>query len=270
MSIVHLPEGSVHVREQGCGEPLLLLHANPGDSLDFSAVTTPLSGQYRVIAPDWPGFGLSPGPKRTASSASWVVLLGQLVDRLGLDGVHLVGNSIGGNIACRYAFARPEKVRSLTMVSPGGFTAHNALTRSFCRLQASRFSIPPALFASRYLRIRNVHTEAMWQRARTSQAATEQRALARTLWLDFLDPGYDLCPLVSRMPVPALLMFGEHDPVIRLANDGRNAKVHWPAARHVVLPCGHAPFAELPEVFLSELRSFLGNCVPSTSPRAEH
>jgi pimeloyl-ACP methyl ester carboxylesterase len=62
MPSVKLPTGSVHYTEHGQGVPLVLLHANPGDSKDFEAVVPALSRTYRVLALDWPGYGQSAPP----------------------------------------------------------------------------------------------------------------------------------------------------------------------------------------------------------------
>jgi pimeloyl-ACP methyl ester carboxylesterase len=62
MPFVQLSVGKVHYLEQGTGTPLLLLHANPGDSQDYAAVIPTLAKQYRVIALDWLGYGLSDRP----------------------------------------------------------------------------------------------------------------------------------------------------------------------------------------------------------------
>ena len=51
--------GHLSCEVTGRGRPLLLLHANPGDSRDYEAVVPALSGMFRVHALDWPGYGLS-------------------------------------------------------------------------------------------------------------------------------------------------------------------------------------------------------------------
>jgi len=64
MPSIKLPTGSVHYTEHGQGVPLVLLHANPGDSKDFEAVVPALSKTYRVLALDWPGYGQSAPPQQ--------------------------------------------------------------------------------------------------------------------------------------------------------------------------------------------------------------
>ena len=62
MPHVALPSARVHYTAHGEGAPLVLLHANPGDSRDFEAVIPALACTHRVLALDWPGYGASDLP----------------------------------------------------------------------------------------------------------------------------------------------------------------------------------------------------------------
>ena len=62
MPELQLSTGRVHYTESGAGTPLLLLHANPGDSRDFDPVIPALAQRHRVLALDWPGYGRSQMP----------------------------------------------------------------------------------------------------------------------------------------------------------------------------------------------------------------
>src|ERR1700757_148042 len=92
-------------REQGSGPALLLLSANPGESRDYDAVAGTLAQRFRLIRVDWPGYGASPAPQPPSSAGASLFLerFTQLMDELSLGPVHLLGNSVGGNVAVRYA-----------------------------------------------------------------------------------------------------------------------------------------------------------------------
>jgi pimeloyl-ACP methyl ester carboxylesterase/limonene-1,2-epoxide hydrolase len=169
---LNLSAGVVHYIEQGQGVPLVLLHANPGDSRDFEAVIPALARNYRVLALDWPGYGKSDLPRR--SEAADVMLfykvLKDFLAALSLPPAFFIGNSVGGNAAARLAAEAPASVRGLVLVAPGGFTPHNFITRMFCKLQGSRFSLPPRLFASLYLKHRTPTVRGMLHRAATVQS----------------------------------------------------------------------------------------------------
>jgi pimeloyl-ACP methyl ester carboxylesterase len=259
MPTIALSTGTVHYLEQGHGEPLILLHANPGDSRDFEAVMPTLAGHFRVLALDWPGYGGSAVPARPqgCDALFFYRVLREFIDAMGLAQVGLIGNSLGGNAAARLAIESPERVRQLVLVSPGGFTAHTFVTRAFCRLQGSGLSLSPRLWASLYLRRRTPTTRAMLARAATEQSEPPRRAVNRAVWRSFAEPAHDLRARAGRVQAPALLIFGRHDPAIPASKDGVQAARSMPKALGVTMPCGHAPFAEMPEQFLAEVLPFL-------------
>ena len=114
MPLLTLSSGTVHYMEQGKGAPLVLLHANPGDSQDFDAVIPALAQTNRVLALDWPGYGGSDVP---ADPGSMTVLhfyrvLREFITALALPPAFFIGNSVGGNAAARLAVESPHLVRN--------------------------------------------------------------------------------------------------------------------------------------------------------------
>lgn len=259
MPYLVLPSGRIHYREQGRGLPLLLLHANPGDGRDFSAIVTALAESFRVIALDWPGYGDSPSPSPPAfaSAMFYFEVLRQFVSVMNLPPAMLIGNSVGGYAAARLALEEPDRIARLVLVSPGGFTAHNALSRIFCRLQSGRLSLRPDRFARLYLKRVTPVTREMLERARTAQATAAAREVNRAIWRSFSHPEHDLRERAGAIRHPTLLIFGRFDPVIPAKKDGRAAALAMPRAIFQVMDTGHAPFAESPEEFLRLVTPFL-------------
>ena len=247
-------------RCEGQGPTLILLSANPGESRDFDAITPQLAQRFRVIRLDWPGYGGSPAPQPPAQASASVFLerFDAFMEALQISSAHLLGNSVGANIAVRYALRKPQRVLSLVLVSPGGFTEHNAFTRTFCALQGQVWfkRLLGAGFTRWYLRRRNAWTQAMIARAGREQAAPDALQVNAAVWRSFLEPQHDLRSAAGGLRLPALVVSGKHDPVLPPNTDGRNAAKAIPGARQVVLDCGHAPFAELPEQFLEIVGEF--------------
>lgn len=114
-------------REAGSGPVLVMLHGSgPGVSgrSNFAANLGPLSQSLRTIVVDMPGFGDSPEVPYTKPypehAADAVV---SLLDDLGIEKAHLVGNSMGGFVALETAFAYPDRVDRMVMMGPGGIFA---------------------------------------------------------------------------------------------------------------------------------------------------
>jgi pimeloyl-ACP methyl ester carboxylesterase len=247
-------------RDEGRGDPLFLLSANPGDSRDYDAVAPSLARRFRVIRPDWPGCGGSPAPQpvEQAGAGYFLEVFARLMDALGIGRAHLVGNSVGGNVAIRHALAHPDRVASLVLVSTGGFSTLNAASRIFCRLMG-RPAINRALrspFTRSYLHVRNEWTQAMLARALGEQAQPQANAVNAAVWRSFLNESHDLRSAARALRTPTLVINGRHDPVLPANRDGRLAAATIPGARLLIPECGHAPFAEVPSWFLDTVNGF--------------
>ena len=114
----------IFVAEEGTGPPIVLLHGGgPGASgvSNYSRNIKPLAQHFRVIVPDMPGFGRS--AKGVDGSDPFGYLADHIrgmLDELGIDRAHLVGNSYGGSCALRLALDTPHRVDRLVLMGPGG------------------------------------------------------------------------------------------------------------------------------------------------------
>lgn len=265
--------GTVVYDEHGSGSPLLLLHANPGDPRDYDAVLPELARHYRVIRIAWPGYGEAPPPlpPSAATPQLFAEMLERFVVELKLEGVSVVGNSVGAWAAVRLALAQPARVRALVLVSPAGFTAHTAFTRFFCWLKGKERVTRAlnGLMAFLYLRMKTAVTLAMRERARTEQRTPEAVAVNAALWRAFVRDDMDLRTVAAGVTAPVMVISGRRDPLIPAA-EGAVAARALPGASFIVLPCGHAAFAEMPETFLSLVEPFLARCgaAPALAPAA--
>ncbi|WP_461521090.1 alpha/beta fold hydrolase [Porticoccus sp.] len=108
----------------GKGEPLLLIHGFAGDKDNFCRIARFLTPHYRVIIPDLPGFGeASRDLNANYSMADQVANVCAFMDQLGLQQVHLGGNSMGGFIASQLAATYPDRVASLWLLDAAGTQA---------------------------------------------------------------------------------------------------------------------------------------------------
>lgn len=242
-------------------DTLVVLHANPGSHEDYNAVIDELSTTRRVIAINWPGYGGESyfnKPLKSLEEVSPLVFYNILVEaweKLAISNADLIGNSVGANVAARFAAQYPDKVKSLVLVSPGGFTKHNLFTKTFCSLQASKFSLPSSVFANMYIRVRNSHTKQMLHRAKTAQSSIESVNFSRAMWGSFKTDNNNLLEIAKKIKAPTILFFGLFDPIIPAMTDGKNAQKCIPHANSYILKCGHCAFAEKPTIFIEKLQN---------------
>ena len=100
--------------------PVVFLHGAAGPIGDEAFLLAAASGGYRVLAPEWPGYGSSVGEELLEDMLDFALHGWDVVNGLGLDRVTLVGHSMGGMIAAEMAAVSPERLRALVLVSPNG------------------------------------------------------------------------------------------------------------------------------------------------------
>jgi len=102
----------IYYEEYGSGTPLLLLHGGFGSIHDFQKVIPELSKHFRVIAIDSPGHGRSEQTD-TLSFKLMASYFSEMMDRMQLDSVNVIGYSDGGIAALLLAVQRPDKVKKI-------------------------------------------------------------------------------------------------------------------------------------------------------------
>ena len=110
--------------EGGAGEPLVLVHGFGADKDNFARVAAYLIPHYRVLVPDLPGFGESSRSEGVSyAAAPQAERLRAFVRAVGVERVHLGGNSMGGFVVTQYAIDHPTEVASLWLLGPAGTRA---------------------------------------------------------------------------------------------------------------------------------------------------
>ena len=112
------PAGRMHYVDEGSGDPIVFVHGNPVWSFVYRHLIKSLRSNYRCIAPDYIGFGLSDKP------SEWSYLpedhaknLDQLLESLDLQKITLVINDWGGPIGMSYAINHPERIRNIVVTN---------------------------------------------------------------------------------------------------------------------------------------------------------
>jgi 4,5:9,10-diseco-3-hydroxy-5,9,17-trioxoandrosta-1(10),2-diene-4-oate hydrolase len=114
----------IFVSETGTGPAVVMLHGGgPGASgvSNYSRNIGALATHFRLIVPDMPGYGRSvKGVDQDDPFGYLADMIRGLIDELGIDTAHLIGNSYGGAAALRLALDSPHRVGKLVLMGPGG------------------------------------------------------------------------------------------------------------------------------------------------------
>jgi pimeloyl-ACP methyl ester carboxylesterase len=115
----------IHYEVHGCGEPVLLIMGLGSNAYGWYRTIPWLAERYEVIAFDNRGTGRSDVPEGAYSIVQMAADAAAVLAAAGHDTAHVVGASLGGMIAQRFAVQYPERLRSLTLVctTPGGANA---------------------------------------------------------------------------------------------------------------------------------------------------
>jgi haloalkane dehalogenase len=123
----------MHYLDEGAGDPILLLHGEPTWSYLYRRMIPPLSARFRVIAPDYLGFGRSDKPLEIEDYTYdlHVASIHALVDALDLRGITVVVQDWGGPIGLRVAVESKERFARLVVLNTGLFASRGWPTPGF-------------------------------------------------------------------------------------------------------------------------------------------
>jgi haloalkane dehalogenase len=126
---------TIHYVDEGAGTPILMVHGNPTWSFLYRDIVRELTGDFRCVAVDLPGFGLSsPAPGYGFTPAEHADVLEQLVLRLDLRDVTMVVQDWGGPIGFAVAARHPERFAAFVIGNTWAWPKEDLPTQLFSRL----------------------------------------------------------------------------------------------------------------------------------------
>ena len=254
---------------------ILLLHGFPSSSRMWQPLLDRLAGPFRLVAPDYPGFGHSDAPSQTEFAYTFdhlAAVTGRFTEVLGLRRYTLVVQDYGGPVGFRLAIAHPGRLDALVV--------QNAV--------AHEDGLGPLWQTRReFWADRKAHEAALRENF-FSFAATRQRHVGTSpnaenydpdLWTDefaFLSgPGeqdiqtdlfYDYRTNVASYPAwqdwlrqhqpPLLVLWGRYDPSFQV-EEAEAYRREVPAAEVHILDAGHFALDEQPDMIADLTRRFL-------------
>ena len=226
----------------GAGEPLLFLHgAGTVSGFNFSASW---AQKFKVYLPYHPGFGESADSAAITSIDDYVLHYLELLDRLEIDKVRLVGLSLGGWIAARLATQNSHRLKKLVLVGPAGLRVPEHPTTDIFRLKPGE--LPSYL-------VQDPGVLAPYVPDPQSPAFLEflvndyheMSSFARLAWERPYDP--HLAKWLHRIDVPTLLLYGDKDRITPAPQSKTWAELIPNAAVRVVKDAGHLVLDEKEE-----------------------
>lgn len=249
----------IYYESVGAGKPVVLSHGLGGNHAIWYQQVPELARHFRVITWDQRGFGRSTNTAGDASPAKAVIDLKALLDKLGVERAHLVGQSMGGWAVLGFAVEYPDRVASLVLADTIGGIYTPAIAQHFDEYIRHMASAPPI---DQWPITRHPALgEALGDRDPAKaflyrEIASVAPPPPANMGLLLRQTSYPL-DAVNALPMPVLFIVGENDPIFP-PNIIREAAKQVPNAHVEQLPgAGHSPYFETPSAWNQTLLKFL-------------
>jgi len=243
----------LEVTERGQGAPILYLHGGAGVALDLPFVER-LAKVRRVIAPSHPGFGRSSLPDWIDSVDDIAHIYLELMDRMDLKRIDLVGFSIGGWIAAEIATKVPERLVRLALIGPVGVK-----TGSPDKLDIPDVFAMPATKLN-ILRFHDPRKNPVDLGAMPDEelqiVARNAETLALLTWEPYMH-NPKLRHRLHRVDLPALFLRGASDGIVSAEYLDRYAALLPKAKIETIAEAGHLPHVEQLDATAAKVLEFL-------------
>jgi len=261
--------GTFSILAAGAGDPVLLVHGLGATKLSFLPTVAALAGSYRAISLDLPGFGDSAKPLLAPYHPPFFARsIVELMDALGIERAHVVGNSMGGRIALELGLRYPDRVRDLVLIAPSLAWKRERPWAPFVRLLRPELALvqatPRWVFESVVHRIIPAAADA-WVRAGvdeflrsylTPRGRVAFYAAARNIYLEEPHGAKGFWTRLARMEARCLFVWGRLDRLVPIGF-ARHVADTLPGARQLELDCGHVPQLERPAETHAAIEAFL-------------
>lgn len=259
--------------DSGAGEAILFVHGLLMSHRSWVHLIDRLDNTNRVIVPDLFGHGASDKYDGDYSPAAQAATLRDLITRLGIERVTIVGHSLGGGISLTFCYLFPERVERLVLVGTGGLGREvNPVLRA-TTLPLADLVLP--VIASPWVRggaeaigrglgllgWRASHDLRMAWEGFTSLSDAESRRAFLATTRAVMDVGgqikaaHDYLPDIAGLPI--LVVWGSSDMVIPSSHAERARELLPDARIEIFEGAGHFPHLDEPDRFADVLRDFM-------------
>ncbi|MBI3914566.1 MAG: alpha/beta fold hydrolase [Chloroflexi bacterium] len=269
-NFVSLADGArMHYLARGdanAGTPLILIHGMMDSAQNWKKNIDELARTQRVYAIDLIGFGYSARQTRAAYSLKYFSeTVAEFLDALEIARANIVGHSLGGAVALELARRLPARVNKLVLINPAVYLINRLAALNY----AARIPILPRALVGLALTSRRMRDYALrralgdatnfdpayaeWRRQPTRVRGTTDSLIAMAAtW----SPS-DLARRLPEIAAPTLVLAGERDAVVPIAQSQRVARALPHAEFRVVPGTGHVAFEEAPAIIDRLILDFL-------------
>ena len=244
----------INYREAGEGDLVCLLHGWGADSSLYENIMNVIAARYKVVAPDFPGFGGSEEPPAAWSVDDYADFVVEFLHQFKRKKVILLGHSYGGRVIIKLSARKnlPFAIVKNILVDAAGIMPHRSLAYKLrVRLYklgkaVLNFPLMTKLFPDALNRFQKKFGSADYAAASPVMRGSLVKAVNE-----------DLEPLLPQITAETLLIWGDKDTATPVS-DGRKMEKQIKGSGLVVFSgAGHYSFLEQPYLFAKVIKSFL-------------
>ena len=234
--------------EEGSGEPLLLLHGLFGALSNFKPLIEYFRHHYKVVVPMLPLLEMDILHTSVGGLAKFV---NKFIEARDYQGVHLLGNSLGGHVGLVHVLKHPEKIRSLTLTGSSGLF-ENGMGDSYPKRGDYEYikKKTELTFYNPNIATKELVDE-VYGIVNNRLKAIKIIAMAKSAIRNNLGDG------LNQIKLPTLLVWGNNDTITPPFVAKEFNKLIPNSELYFVDKCGHAPMMEVPDEFNAILHKFL-------------
>ncbi len=234
--------------EEGTGEPLVLLHGLFGALSNFETLIEYFKNHNKVVVPLLPLLDMDILHTSVGGLAKYVH---KFIETRNYEGVHLLGNSLGGHVALLHTLKHPERIKSLILTGSSGLF-ENGMGDSYPKRgdydyikKKTELTFYDPATATKEL------VDEVYSMTNNRIKAIKIIALAKSAIRNNL--GEEL----NQIKQPTLLVWGNNDTITPPFVAKEFNKLIPNSELHFIDKCGHAPMMEVPAEFNAVLHKFL-------------
>jgi len=245
----------INYKIAGSGPAVLILHGWGGSSDSWIKVSEILAKNgFRVICPDFPGFGKSKTPLKIWDLKDYTQWLKDLNDYLKLENFFLLGHSFGGRVAVKFSIFYPEKVKTLILCSPAGIKQKWGLKEKIIFYLAL---VGNAIFSPKILRrfkdkARNLFYILLRNRDYTKANGTMKETMRKIV-------NEDLLSELPKIKVKTFIIWGQKDNIVPIKQAFIFKEKIENSKLEILSKIRHSPHLEAPEELSQILIKILTN-----------
>ncbi|MFP4024564.1 MAG: alpha/beta fold hydrolase [Thiohalospira sp.] len=267
LSLFNNSEIACFDNEKNSNISLFFIHGNSlNASLFQNQLNNPVLNQYRIVAPDLPGHGNSANsenPQRDYGVLNFISILRELIQKLNLNNIVLIGHSLGGHIAIHLLPALLKtglQIKGLALFGTPPLTLPPALEKAFLPNPAMGLAFKPDLSSDEIQMLSKAFINdkiPQFEQVKSAIRTTDPLARAyigQSIATEINESEVDI---LHNADIPLAIFHGKDDALVNPDYIKEQKFDLWNGDIQLIEQAGHLPFVEQPKIFNAQLHQFL-------------